>query len=215
MFGKRRKKSSYFSLREINPVIRILTISDVMILGGFGLVSPIFAIYITDSIIGGSIEVVGIASMIYLLVKSLGQIPIAFFIDKLRGERDDFWMMFFGSILFGLAPFLYIYISTPIQLYFVQFLYGLGAAMSTPTWYAIFTKHIDKNKEGVEWGMYSTMVDIGSAGTASLGAFLAALFGFEKLFLVVGVISLIGSFYLLLIYNKMYSGKFSEDIFKR
>jgi len=81
---------NYFILRKINSVIRILTISHVLIISGFGLVAPIFAVFINNTIKGGTLEVIGIASAIYLLAKSLGQIPSATIIDKIKGKKMIF-----------------------------------------------------------------------------------------------------------------------------
>lgn len=149
------KQGNYFSIKEISPVVRFLTISDFLIIGGFGLITPIFAVFIVENINGGSLEVVGIATTIYLLTKSVGQIPAAILIDKIKGEKDDFWAMLLGSIIFSLVPLLYLIIDSPIELYLVQFFYGLVVAFTFPSWYAIFTRHIDKNKEGLEWGIYN------------------------------------------------------------
>ncbi len=189
----------YFRLKQINPVIKYLTLSDIMVISGFGLVAPIFAVFITDSIAGGSLEVVGIATAIYLIAKSLGQIPTATIIDRIKGEIDDFWTLFIGTMLYSLVPIAYIFISTPTQLYIVQFIYGLATAITLPSWYALFTRHIDKQHEGVEWGVYQTMVDIGSAATASIGGFIAVKFGFNNLFILVSIISLIGGMFILLV----------------
>jgi MFS family permease len=206
MIFKNDNWRNYFILRKINSVIRILTISDVLIISGFGLVAPIFAVFITDSIKGGTLEVVGIASAVYLLAKSLGQIPVAVIIDKIKGEKDDFWAMLIGSVIFSIVPLFYLVINTPMQLYLVQLMYGLSTAVTLPAWMAIFTRHIDKRHEGVEWGVYQTLVDLGGAGAASLGGFLAYRFGFAPLFVLVSVISFIGTFFLVGVYKKMKTG---------
>lgn len=49
----------------INKVIRVLILSDVIILTGLGFVSPIFAIFIADNIQGGDVRVAGFAASIY------------------------------------------------------------------------------------------------------------------------------------------------------
>ncbi|MDD5290923.1 MAG: MFS transporter [Patescibacteria group bacterium] len=200
------KEKNYFTLKNINSVIRFLTISDILILSGFGLITPIFAVFIVDTIKGGNLEVAGIASTVYLLTRSLAQIPIANMIDKIKGERDDFWAMLIGSLVFSCVPLLYLLISTPGQLYFVQFIYGLAMAFAYPSWFAIFTRHIDREHEGIEWGTYHTLVDLGGAGTAALGGFLAYKFGFNLLFVLVSLVSFAGSFFLLGIYRKMRIG---------
>ena len=206
MHLEKQKKESYFTLKNINPVVRFLTISDIMILSGFGLISPIFAVFIVDIIKGGTLEVVGIASAVYLLTRSLIQIPAATMIDKIKGEKDDYWALQIGSLVFSFVPLFYLFISTPMELYFVQFFYGLASAFTYPAWLAIFTRHIDREHEGVEWGVYQTLVDLGGAASASLGGFLAYQFGFNLLFVLVSFISFIGSFFLLGIYRKMRVG---------
>lgn len=206
MIFKNDNWKNYFILRKINSVIRILTISDVLIISGFGLVAPIFAVFITDSIKGGTLEVVGIASAIYLLAKSLGQIPAAIIIDKIKGEKDDFWAMLIGSVIFSIVPLFYLVINTPVQLYLVQLMYGISTAITLPAWMAIFTRHIDKKHEGVEWGVYQTLVDLGGAGAASLGGFLAYRFGFAPLFVLVSITSFIGTFFLVGVYKSMKTG---------
>ena len=173
---------NYFNIQSVSSVVRFLTISDVLIISGFGLIAPIFAVFITDTITGGTVAVVGVAATIYLITRSIGQIPLAALIDRIKGERDDFWFMFFGSIGISLVPLLYLVIQTPLQLYGVQFLYGLFGAIVFPSWMAIFTRHIDKGKEGIEWGVYQTLVDLGSATTALIGGFIAFRFGFDNLF---------------------------------
>lgn len=199
-------------MKGINPVVRFLTISDILILSGFGLISPIFAIFIVDMINGGNLEVAGIASAIFLFSRSLVQIPAAVIIDKIKGEKDDFWALLIGSLIFSLVPLAYLFISSPLELYFVQFLYGLVMAFTYPSWLAIFTRHIDKEHEGIEWGIYQTFVDLGGAAAASLGGFLAYKFGFNLLFVLVSLISFVGSFFLVGIYRKMRIG---YVIFKR
>ncbi len=203
---KHQDERSYFILKKINPVIRFLTISDVLILSGFGLITPIFAVFIVNTIKGGNLEVVGIASAVYLLTRSLIQIPAAGLIDKIKGEKDDFLAMLFGSLAFSCVPLLYLLISTPMQLYLVQFFYGLAVSFTYPSWLAIFTRHIDKEHEGIEWGTYQTLVDLGGAGAASLGGFLAYKFGFNLLFILVSLFSFVGSFFLLGIYKRMRIG---------
>ncbi|MFH1427605.1 MAG: MFS transporter, partial [Patescibacteria group bacterium] len=178
MFNKKPNWKDYLILKEVNSVIRILTLSDLVMLSGIGLIAPIFAIYITDQIVGATIEVVGIAAAIYLISESIFQIPAAAFIDKIKGERDDFWSLLISSLLFSIIPLFYIIINQPWQLYILQFFYGLIAAVTGPAWYAIFTRHIDKNHEGIEWGIYRTLTSLGAAAAASLGGFIAFRYSF-------------------------------------
>lgn len=182
---------------NINKVITFLTLSDFFIVSGWALIAPVFAVYITGQIKGAGLEVVGLASTIYLLLKSGLQVPLANIIDKIKGERDDFLAMLIGSILIGIVPLLYIFVKTVPQLFLVQAFYGIGSALSYPSWLAIFTRHIDKKKEGWEWSFYYTMIDLSGAGMAALGGYVAGCLGFKYLFVLTSVLGFAGSLMLL------------------
>ena len=198
----RKNLRDHFSLK-VSSVVRTLTISDIFILSGFGLIAPIFSIFLDTKIEGANLEMVGIASMIYLLTKSLGQLPVAQVIDRLKGEDDDFWLMVIGSLATSLVPLLYLLARTPVHIYAIQFVYGLSQAMTFPSWMAIFTRHIDSDKEGVEWGAYYTLTDLFGAGAAAIGGAVAYHLGFAPLFVVVSVMSFFGSGWLLLVRKNM------------
>jgi len=119
--------------------------------------------------------------------------PLASFIDKIRGERDDFLAMVIGSIIICLVPLFYILVKTVPQLFVIQAIYGIGGALSYPSWLALFTRHIDKEKEAWEWSVYYTTIDFSGAGVAALGGFLAKYWGFRPLFLLVFGLSLLGT----------------------
>ena len=176
----------------INRVVTYLTLADFFIISGWGLINPIFAVYVTGQIRGAGIEAVGLATTIYFLLKSGLQVPLANLIDKIRGEKDDFLAMIAGMTIMGIVPLFYIFIKTVPQLFLVQALYGLGGALSYPSWMALFTRHIDKRKEGWEWSLYYTTVDLSGAAAAAVGGYLAKYFGFHHLFLVISTLVFIG-----------------------
>lgn len=189
----RGTKLKYYFLQDINRVIRLLIVSDTVLMGAAGLLGPIFALFITDFIQGGNEAVAGLAAAIYLLTKSVLQIPIAHFIDRVRGEKDDFWIMFVFTLFIAFIPLLYLVIDTPLELYIVQFLLGFFTAFTFPTYMAIFTRHIDKEKEGTEWGVYFTLTDLTGAALAAVGGYIAVSEGFPALIVTVVVISVIGA----------------------
>ncbi|MES2134936.1 MAG: MFS transporter [Patescibacteria group bacterium] len=188
-------------LLKANPVIKFLIFGDVVFFSAAGLLGPIFALFVVDFIQGGSAEVAGIAIAIYLITKSLFQIPAAALIDKICGDKDDFWFIF-GSLIFAsFIPLSYLFISTPFELYVAQFLLGLAFAFQFPSFMALFTKYIPDSKEATMWGLYFTMLDLASAATAALGGYLAITFGFQSVILAVSVFELIGAFMFVPIYK--------------
>jgi len=194
---KRSHNVRHYFLKDINPVVRFLILSDTVFVGSAGLLGPIFALFIEDFIVGGNAAVAGVAAGVYLLSRSVLQIPIAHLLDRVRGERDDFWFLVGFTLVASLVPLSYLWISTPFELYMTQFVLGLFSAFTFPSYMAIFTRHIDKGKEGTEWGIYYTLTDISGALLAMVGGYVAASVGFPLLIILVVVSSLCGSLLLL------------------
>ncbi len=188
---------------SLNRILHVLILSDLLIFASYGLVAPIFAVFLENKIIGGSLVVIGISEAIYLLTKSLAQVPIGILIDKTSGQKIDFWFLFWGSLLMGLSLFLYIWASVPWHIYIISFVYGIGAAFSYPAWTGLFTRNIVENKESFAWSVSTTMVDLGRAGAAILGAIIGETFGFTWLFIIVGSLSLAGAFSLFLFFHEL------------
>lgn len=201
----RSKNPNALLLREVNLVIRFLIISDVMIVGAAGMLAPLFALFVEDFIVGGNALVVSISMGVYLVARSLLQIPIATFIDKIKGEKDDYFLMTAFSFVSAFLLFSYLVINQPWQLYIVQLLLGITTAITYPSYMAIFTRHIDENKEGTEWGIYYTLTDLGSAALAVIGGYLATYYGFRTLIVVVSLLSIFGAALLLPTKSKMQS----------
>lgn len=188
---------------SVNKVIRFLTLSDILMLSGWGLVNPIFAVFITNQIQGGNVEIAGLAIATSLLTKSLVQLPVARLIDRKKGEIDDFWLMILGSLIISSSAFFYIFANNVFHVLLIQVINGFGSALSYPSWLAIFTRHLDTHKEGFEWSLYFTATDLGGALVASLGGAIANYLGFQPLFLLVGLLALLGTAFLFVCYKDL------------
>ncbi len=188
---------------KINRVIRTLVTSDFLLISGFAVFGPIFAVFVTQEIEGGTLAIIGFTAAIFQIFKSSFQIPIANYLDKNHGEKDDFYSLMIGSFLISIVPFLYLFAAKPIHLYMVNAIYGLGAAFAIPPWNAIFTRHIDKMHESTDWAVESVSIGVGAASAAALGGIIAEKFGFQAVFLVAGIVAIAGAATLLKIYSDL------------
>ncbi len=188
---------------KINNVVKYLVLSDLIFFSGWGLITPIFAIFIVNNIQGGSVFVVGIASAIYWIIKSLLRVPFGMILDGHKGEKDDYFFLVVGLFIASLIPFGYIFCKFPWHVYILQAIYGVGLAMSLSGWCAIFTRHIDKGKEATEWGLDATSIGLGTGISAAIGGWAVTKFGFNPVFIVVGILGLLGVILLLGIRNNI------------
>lgn len=175
----------------MNRIIKFLMISDILMFTSFGLIDPVLAIFFKEDLVGGSIFTAGLASMIFLMVKSVVQLPFSRKVDSLSYKRRVHWLML-GAFLMSITPFMYIFATNIKHVLAIQVLYGLGGGLAYPTWLGLWSTHLDKSKESFEWSLYSTVTGIGTALTAALGAALVQYIGFNITFAIVGVFSLCG-----------------------
>lgn len=179
---------------NISKVVKTLVGVDFAVNSAFGLFGPVFAIFLSQNLVGGNIEVAGFATAVYWMTKSVFQLPIAHFLDEKKGENDDFYALIGGYFGGSLAIFLYTFAVYPMHVYLIQALLGISMAFAVPAWYGIFTRHIDKFHESFEWSLESVFsVGVATALSGALGGIIASRFGFTALFLTASIISFLGS----------------------
>jgi MFS family permease len=196
---------------NINKIIKYLILSDISFWSAWGLVNPIFAIFIVDNIQGGSVFVVGVAVSIYWILKSLLVIPIGVFLDSLPSEKDDYLFMVLGLFIASLVPLGYLVAKVPWHIYLLQAIYGISIAISVSGWRAIFTRHIDEGREATEWSMDDAAYGSGIGISGVIGGWAVSSFGFNPVFVGAGIMGLIATFILLGLKNEI-KGVFDNGI---
>ena len=184
---------------KINKLVQLFILSDLFLLTGWGFVEPIFAVFILAQIKGATLLTVGWAVAIYLIAKSIIQIPVAIFLDRLDGESDDFYALVFGLLLLGVSAFFLISVSQIWEFYAIQVLRAFGMACYAATWPVIFGKHLDSRRQSFEWSLDCAMIGIGAGIAGLLGSVIATSFGYHVLFGIVGVMSMISAVVMLFV----------------
>lgn len=177
----------------MNKIVKILVASDFLIWSGWGLLFPIFAVFITRQIIGGTLAVVGVAEFIYFGSKAFAQIIFGDYLDIEPNDKRNLRWVLAGSMILSFGALLYLIVHHPWQLYGVEFLTGIGAAMTYPAWYSLFIRHLDPRKKAFSISFHSTAIESGTAVAAVVGGLVANYFGFPFLIYLLFFISLMGS----------------------
>jgi len=177
----------------MNKTLKMLSYSDFFILSGFSLIGSILPIYINNNLVGGSIFFAGLSTTVLLLTRTIFQILFAYKFNP----KDRLWLLHWGSLIIALVPFGYLFSTNIWHFLIVQFIYGMGASMAYPAWNSFWVSNSDKGKKGFQWAVYNSAITAGSAVTALVGAWLAEVANFMSVFLLTGILSLIGVIFLL------------------
>lgn len=187
----------------INKIIKYLTVSDLALLSGMSLIAPVFPVFIIDNINGGNLEVVGFATGIHIFVRAVLSLPIARYLDKKRGDFDEYFALVIGGALLAISPLLYLVVTNPFELYLVQVIYAVGWALDYPAWMSLFTRHAEKEREGSQWAVYSFITSVGMAAASALSGFMATRLGFPAMFWTVFIVTILGTLFLVEIYEPL------------
>lgn len=188
----------------IPKVLSILIVSDFLLQAGWGLIGPIFAIFLTKQIEGGSIAMVGFIAATFWITKSLVQPFFAYHLDSQKGEKDDFLFLVIGMYVASLIPLGYFVSTTVFHIFALEFIRGIALAAVFPSWYGIFTRHISKGWEAFSWSIESTSLGLAAGFAAALGGILTSILGFRSVFILVAILGLLSSSTLLLLRNKIF-----------
>lgn len=196
---------------KVNRIVKFLILSDIIFLGGWSMVQPIFSVFVIKNIPGSTLIVIGAITALYWLVKSLLQIPVANYLDNHDGEKDDFYALLISLTLAAVAAFMLAMTTSLWQLFFAQFIYAVAMGFYVPSWAGIFSRHLDKKRFSFDWSLDSTVVGITSFIAALLSGILAEKFGFSSVFFLAGVLSLMSAVMLFLVPDLIIPKKKKEE----
>ena len=185
----------------VNRVIRHLVVSDFVLNFAFGLLAPIFAVFVLKNIQGGELRVIGLAVTCYWIARTATTVPLSRFMDRTNGERDEFYFIIAGTFIMSSVPLFYLFASLPWHIYLIQFVLGLANSMAVPAWRILFTDHIDRGRTGFEWSLEDIAIGVSVAISAYLGSLLADKFGFRIVFILLAILGYLAT----LILSRLYS----------
>ncbi|MCK9578424.1 MFS transporter [bacterium] len=203
-------------MAKLNRIVKYLILADLAFYSGWGLVSPVFPLFIqqnisTEGIIGGSIVIASTAAGIYWITKALFQYPVGYFLDNQKGDKDDYFFLVLGLCLASTIPLLYTLAQTAWHIYTIQFFYGISMAMNIAGWRALFTRSIDEGKEASQWSLDDSLLAIGQGVFGILSGLFVFLFGFTATFLLASGLGIV-SVFLVLNLKRDIKGVFDENI---
>lgn len=186
------------SFPKIGRLIKLFVVSDLILLSGWGLIQPIFAVFVVESIAEATVITVGINAAIYWILKGVFQLPVAFAIDKIEGEKDNFVVLVMGLTLTGLSAFSFAFVNQIWQLYLVQAVHALGMAMYSPSWSSIFSSHLDEGHRALDWSLDNASLSLAAGFAGILSGYFVLWFGFPTIFIITAILSLTSAFIILI-----------------
>lgn len=182
-----------------NKALRILLITNGLILLSGAMFGPIYALFVEE--IGGDLLSAGLTGGIFALAAGLTTLVAGRYADKFK--RDEY-IVAGGYALLGIGFLLYTAVHSLLFLFAVQILIGFAEAMYSPAFDALYSRHITKKKAGREWGAWESMNYFSAALGAALGGVVASFLGFSALFVMMASLCFISVFIILRVPKRVF-----------
>jgi len=145
---------------------------------GVGLLGPVYPIFVVNRFSASFVDI-GLLYAVFCLVAAFFKTPAGRLVD-VHGEEK----VFFVGVMVGAACSLaYIGASNLMQLYIIEFFFGISYALQRPSLLALVS-NLGKEKKGLFFGMFESFYDVAEAVAAVLSTLIASKVGFEPLFLI-------------------------------
>jgi MFS family permease len=162
-----------------------------LILIASAMLGPIYALFVDK--VGGDILDAGFAGAAFSLAAGFTVIISGKLTDKIK-EKE--LILVVGYVIMGLGFLSYIVVSSMWMLLIAQIVIGFGEAIYVPAFDAVYSKHLEEDNIGSQWGAWESMNYFATAGGAVVGGFVATKFGFSPLFVIMAILSIASGFYI-------------------
>jgi MFS family permease len=184
----------------LNKQLKILLYSSNIWYLGEGMFGPLFAVF-TNRIGGNVLDITGVWAA-YLIATGIFTVLVGKISDKLISKER---LMTLGYALNAIFTFAYLFATSQSKLLFVQIGLGIASALATPTWNALYAEYENsgnRKKSGYIWALADGQAEIVTGIGVLLGGLIVNFFSFNSLFLIMGVVQTVATFYVAQILNR-------------
>ncbi|WKZ25467.1 MAG: MFS transporter [bacterium] len=171
---------------QINKSLKVLfTLNSIFVFGG-SLFGPLYAIYVQG--LDNKIVTVSLSWAVFMLSSTVFMAFVSKYGDKVKEQE---YLLAGGFLVRAIAWMGYLFVTNISGLILIQIILGLGEALGTPSWNAIFAKHLDGKKEIMDYSNWNIINNLLVAFGVVLGGVLVTHFGFNVLFVAMSMLALV------------------------
>lgn len=170
----------------ITKSLRRLFVVNSLFVFASAFLGPLYAIYIEG--IDKRPIVISVSWAIFILSATFFTYFVARYGDRIREKK---FILAGGFLVRAVAYLGYIYIANVPSLFFIQILVGLGEALGSPAWNAIFADHLNHRKEILEYSEWTIISYVCIAAGTVMGGIIVTYLSFNFLFVLMSLFSLI------------------------
>lgn len=169
-----------------NSSLKILFIYNGMFVFAGSLLGPLYAVYV--GLLDKNILSVSATWSTFLIATVVFTLIISKIGDRIK-EKE--YLLLAGFLVRATAWFMFIFADNIFHLILLQTLLGLGEALGTPAFDAIFAEHLDSGRHIKEYSDWKLVLSAATGVGTMIGGVIATKFGFQWLFVSMSILALI------------------------
>lgn len=174
-----------------NKALRILLFTNGLILIAAAMFGPITALFVEK--VGGSLLDASFAGGVYALAAGITVFLSGKYSDRIKQQE---LVVVIGYAIMGVGFLLYTKVDSVWSLLAVQALIGFGEAFYSPSFDAVYSKHLTYHKEGSQWGAWESINYFTATAGAIIGGAIVTAFDFNALFIAMAVLAFASALYI-------------------
>ncbi len=173
-------------------------VADALVLTAAAMLTPIYAVFVQE--VGGDLLDAGVTAAALAFGSAAACLIAGRYADGLRNKRV---LIVASYAVTGMGFLLFTVVNGVWFLAAVQVMIGLVRAFAEPAYDALYSMHLDKQKEAEEWGAWEAMAYfVGGAG-ALAGAAVVSYTNFDTLFIIMASLCAVSAIYMLRVPKRM------------
>lgn len=176
---------------KVNSVVKAFIISETFLWSAHHFITPILSIFVARDVSGGNVKIAATTFSVFLIVRVIFELMSGRLLEG-KNDRSKMLTTILGMSVITVGYASYALTQNITHLFISACITGIGLGIASPAKNALFSVHLDKNRETMEWGVRDSAVFGSMAVAAALGGFIADEYGFTTLFTAAAILNSIG-----------------------
>ena len=176
---------------HLNKALKIMLGTNAFILISGAMLAPIYALFVDK--VGGSLLDASLTGGAFAFAAGITTIVAGKFADKIKQNE---LIVAAGYAVIGLGYLLFTQVSSVIFLSLIQALIGSAEAFYSPSFDAVYSKHLSVDRAGRQWGAWESINYFSMSFGAIIGGTVVTLFGFNALFILMACLCFSSAIYI-------------------
>lgn len=178
---------------DFNPVAKAFIISEAFFWSGWSVLMPLISVFALAEVSQATVQTITFAYSMYLILRVIGSIGCGLYLRKLIQQRKLAIIMM-GILAMNIAYIGFINVATIGSIYIFYGIAGFFTGLITPLRSSLFSSHLDKNKEVIEWGALDVVILTTLSLASAISGLLISQMGYKGVFIFSAVLNCLSIF---------------------